>query len=132
MRQRSAALWGSGPGLRNALEVWALVQSVPEAARAVCGLGRRDASHDMELPQPMWWLRPGAHAQPQPVPAGVHTHKLYDQHALLDSRDGPMPLQVGDLVGFGIAHPCTTFDKWPLLHLVDEEGRVDGGIRTFF
>lgn len=132
MRQRSAALWGSGPGLRNALEVWALVQSVPEPTRAVCGLGRRDASHDMSLPQPLAWLRPGVHEVPQPAPAGVATSKLYDQHALLDSSAGPMPLRVGDLVGFGIAHPCTTFDKWPLLHVVDDDGRVTGGIRTYF
>ena len=28
---------------------------------------------------------------------------------------------MGDLVGCGISHPCTTFDKWPLLLAVDDE-----------
>jgi D-serine dehydratase len=41
-------------------------------------------------------------------------------------------LRVGDLVGFGVAHPCTTFDKWQLLFVVNEEYDVLQAIRTFF
>jgi D-serine dehydratase len=36
------------------------------------------------------------------------------------------------MVAFGIGHPCTTFDKWSLLMLVDSEYRVVDAIRTFF
>jgi len=132
LRQRAGPLWGSGPGLRNALEVWAYVQSVPEPTRAICGLGRRDVSYDAVLPQPLWWFRPGLHAQPQPVPGTLHVPALFDQHAYVDAAEGVMPWQVGDLVAFGIGHPCTTFDKWPLLHLVDDSYDVVGGVRTFF
>jgi len=132
LRQRAGPLWGSGPGLRNALEVWAVVQSVPEPTRAICGLGRRDASYDVVLPQPLAWLRPGVHAQPQPAPPGLHVPALFDQHAYVDATAGAVPWQVGDLVGFGIGHPCTTFDKWPLLYEVDDAYAVTGGIRTFF
>jgi D-serine dehydratase len=134
MQQRSPDLWGGTEGLRNALEVWAIVQSVPEAGRAICGLGRRDVSFDMELPVPLWWLRPGLHDRPQSAPPGLVTTTLFDQHAYVDVVHGvgPMPWQVGDYVGFGIAHPCTTFDKWPLLQLVDDNYRVVGGVRTFF
>jgi D-serine dehydratase len=57
---------------------------------------------------------------------------LFDQHAYVDADPGPTPWQVGDMVGFGIGHPCTTFDKWPLLHTVDDSYAVTGGIRTFF
>jgi D-serine dehydratase len=39
---------------------------------------------------------------------------------------------VGDLVGCGISHPCTTFDKWRALFTVDDDYRVTGAIRTFF
>ena len=39
---------------------------------------------------------------------------------------------VGDLIAFGVGHPCTTFDKWPLLYTVDDGYRVTGGVRTFF
>jgi D-serine dehydratase len=42
------------------------------------------------------------------------------------------PLKVGDLVSFGISHPCTTFDKWQLLWVVDDDYRVSEAIRTFF
>lgn len=132
MRQRAGAAWGPGPGLQNALEVWALVQSVPEPRRALCGLGKRDISYDMGLPQPLWWYRPGLHTRPHAVPAGLQLTALNDQHAYVDSVDGEMPWQVGDLVGFGMGHPCTTFDKWPLLYTVDDAGRVLGGVRTWF
>jgi D-serine dehydratase len=132
MRQRAGAVWGSGPGLRNALEVWAFVQSVPEPHRAICNLGRRDVSYDVCLPQPLWWYRPGLHHQPQPVPGHLRVPALFDQHAYVDADPGPIPWRVGDMVGFGIGHPCTTFDKWPLLHTVDDRYAVTGGIRTFF
>jgi D-serine dehydratase len=39
---------------------------------------------------------------------------------------------VGDLVGCGISHPCTTFDKWPLLLGVDDDYHVRGAFNTFF
>ena len=42
------------------------------------------------------------------------------------------PLQVGDMVALGISHPCTTFDKWQLIYLVDDAYNVTGAIRTFF
>ena len=132
IRQRSGAMWGKGPGLRNALEVWAYVQSRPEPHRAICAAGKRDLSHDVELPQPLWWFRPGLHDVPQDVASTLRVTALNDQHAFVDSAAGPIEWSVGDLVGFGIAHPCTTFDKWPLLYLVDKNYRVTGGVKTHF
>ncbi|MDJ0656987.1 MAG: amino acid deaminase [Xanthomonadales bacterium] len=132
MRERSSALWGPEPGLRNALEVWSLVHSVPESHRALCSIGKRDVSFDMELPRPLWWYRPGEHRAPLPVPGDIQVTALNDQHAYLDSTNEPINWRPGDLVGFGIAHPCTTFDKWSLLFQVDDEYRVTGAIRTFF
>lgn len=46
-----------------------------------------------------------------------------DQHAYL-SVPAEHPLAVGDLVGFGISHPCTTFDKWRSLPVVSADGTV--------
>lgn len=132
MRQRAGSLWGSGPGLRNAIEVWTQVQSVPEPGRAICTAGRRDLSFDAGLPQPLWWYRRGLHTAPQPAPADWTVTKLNDQHTFLDATSGSLPLQVGDLLALGVGHPCTTFDKWPLLYTVDDGYRVLGGIRTFF
>jgi len=39
---------------------------------------------------------------------------------------------VGDLVGCGISHPCTAFDKWQVLFEVDDDYRVLGAVKTFF
>lgn len=118
-------------GLRPALEVWGCVQSRPEASRAYVSAGKRDISFDFELPVPTFWFRPGRDQRPVAMPAGVTTIALNDQHAHLEVRDGT-DLQVGDLVGFGIAHPCTTFDKWRLIYVVDEDYRVVDAIRTYF
>ena len=41
-------------------------------------------------------------------------------------------LKVGDLVGCGISHPCTAFDKWRLIPVVDEAYRVIDAVLTYF
>jgi D-serine dehydratase len=131
LQTRTPAAREVGDGLRPALEVWAQVQSVPEPKRAILTAGRRDLSYDIELPVPQVWLRPERDERPQPVPEGWRITALNDQHAYLDVPLGTEP-RVGDLVGMGISHPCTTFDKWRLLYLVDDAYTVVGGIRTFF
>jgi D-serine dehydratase len=113
-----------------ALEVWASVQSVPEPGLAICSVGKRDISFDVDLPIPVAWRRLGRDRKSQPLEGHV-VAGLNDQHAMV-RRPADSPLKVGDLVGFGISHPCTTFDRWPLLYLIDEEGTVLEGIRTFF
>jgi D-serine dehydratase len=118
-----------GPGLRPAIEVWAMVQSVPEPGIAIVAMGKRDCSYDVHLPTPQAWHRPGD-AAPSPL-AGHRVLRMNDQHAYLQTpADGP--LRVGDRVGFGIAHPCTTFDRWPVMMLIDDDYRVVDAIRTFF
>jgi hypothetical protein len=32
----------------------------------------------------------------------------------------------------GLSHPCTSFDKWQLIPLVEADGTVSDYIRTFF
>lgn len=119
-------------GLVPALEVWAQVQSVPEARRALLSMGKRDVGFDAGLPIPNYWYRPGgAMGNPQPMPPGCKTAALNDQHCHLELPAGS-DLRVGDLVGFGIGHPCTTFDRWSLLLAVDESYRVIKAVKTFF
>ncbi|MET0856076.1 MAG: amino acid deaminase, partial [Telluria sp.] len=119
-----------GEALRPALEVWSVVQSMPEPGLAILGMGKRDASYDIELPIPLVWHRPGPGA-PELLPAGCAIVKMNDQHAYLQLPAG-VDLAVGDLVGCGISHPCTTFDKWPLLLAVDDDYAVRYAINTFF
>jgi D-serine dehydratase len=124
---------GQGPALQPALQVWARVLSVPEPGRAILTAGKRDLSFDIDLPRPELWYRDGTHDTPQAA-TGWRIAQLSDQHAfaLREETPGAVPLAVGDLVALGISHPCTTFDKWPLLLEVDDGFRVTGGLRTFF
>jgi D-serine deaminase-like pyridoxal phosphate-dependent protein len=39
---------------------------------------------------------------------------------------------VGSWLEFGISHPCTVFDKWQLIPVLDDDGCVVDLIRTFF
>lgn len=104
--------------LRPALSVWAHVLSVPEPGLALAGVGRRDISFDQGMPVPR-------------RPAGAAVTKLNDQHAFVQLPGGPAPA-VGDWLEFGISHPCTTFDKWPLIPVLDAQRRVVELVRTFF
>ncbi|MCU6499152.1 amino acid deaminase [Rugamonas sp. A1-17] len=121
-----------GQGLRPALEVWSMVLSRPEPTLAILGMGKRDASYDMELPRALVSHRPGASA-PSTLPDGCRIEKMNDQHAYLRlPADRAIALEVGDLIGCGISHPCTTFDKWPLMLVVDDDYRVQRAVNTFF
>jgi D-serine dehydratase len=117
-------------GLIPALHVWAYVQSIPEQEKAIIGMGRRDAAFDSGLPVPALRYRPGDRA-PQATPVHWETTKLMDQHAYLKIGAGD-DIQVGDMIGFDICHPCLTFDKWRTLPLVDSDFNVIEVIQTFF
>jgi len=123
---------GCTEGLRGALEVWALVQSCPEPGLAIVGAGKRDLSFDLDLPRPLWHAPLGSMAAAT-APAGWQITGLNDQHAYLrwDPAAGPGP-QVGDRIGLGISHPCTTFDKWRWMPLVDAGYRVVDAVVTHF
>jgi D-serine dehydratase len=127
---RSGEPWRSQPGLTPALEVWSQVQSRPERELAILTMGRRDVSFDIDMPRPIKRFRPGQRT-PEAVPTAWRVDKLNDQHAYL-RVPAEADLKVGDLVGCGISHPCTTFDKWQLLLEVDDDYTVVDGLRTFF
>jgi len=57
--------------------------------------------------------------------------RLDDQHCYLQLTDGA-ELEPGETICFGVSHPCTTFDKWRVIPVVDEDHRVVDAIHTFF
>jgi D-serine dehydratase len=118
-------------GLRAAIEVWAAVQSLPEPGLAVLTVGKRDISHDLGLPVPLAWCRLGSRA-PAPAPGTWSVSGLNDQHAYLRLGGDDAGLAVGDRVALGISHPCTTFDKWRWMPVVDEQRNVVDAIVTWF
>ncbi|MET0703940.1 MAG: alanine racemase [Mycobacterium sp.] len=113
------------PGVQSAtllpaLSVWAQVCSRPEPDLAFLTMGRRDVAFDQDLPLP------------RSLPESVVT-KLNDQHAFLHlGSDDADRVDVGSWLEFGISHPCTVFDKWQLIPVLDDELRVVELIRTFF
>ena len=106
------------PGLRPALEMHAQVVSRPEPATAVLTMGRRDVAFDSGLPVPLDL-------------ADAAVDRLNDQHAYLTVRPGDAP-EVGAWLRFGISHPCTVFDKWRVIPVLDDDDRVTDLIHTFF
>ena len=118
-------------GLRAALEVWALVQSLPEPGVAILAVGKRDLSYDLGMPVPLATCA-RASRECKPAPEGWAIQKLNDQHAYLRLTPSAQDLHVGDRVCLGISHPCTTFDKWRWMPIVDEDYTVVDAIVTCF
>lgn len=112
--------------LEPALELWAQVLSTPEPGLAIVGLGKRDAPFDEGFPVPLS-VRRGGVAVPL---AGAECTRLNDQHAYLTVVDGSV--RPGDLVRFGISHPCTAFDRWRVIPVVDDAYIVTDLLRTYF
>ena len=129
-RMEDRAVAGPAPRLIPALEVWSRVISRPQPDQAIVLLGKRDVSYDIDLPAVRWWFRASRHDAPQAAGDWL-VAKLNDQHAYLTVPAGA-DLAVGDLLGFEISHPCTTFDKWSLLLEVDDDYTVQAGLKTFF
>jgi D-serine deaminase-like pyridoxal phosphate-dependent protein len=117
-----------GPALEPALELWAHVLSRPEPGLALACAGRRDVGFDAGLPVPLWFRTPGGQLI---AAAGSHVSALDDQHAYVRLADGS-GLAPGDLVCLGVSHPCTTFDKWRVIPVVDDGYRVIDAVHTFF
>ncbi|WP_328735232.1 amino acid deaminase [Streptomyces bobili] len=113
--------------LEPAFRLWAQVVSRPSAEQAFVNAGKRDAAYDLDLPFAQAVRRDGV----ERVAAGIEVSALSDQHAWL--RTAPdADLEVGDWVGLGLSHPCTSFDKWQLIPLAEADGTVVDYIRTFF
>lgn len=122
---------GLSESLIPAIEVWAMVQSRPEPGLAILTCGKRDISYDLSLPVALFHCERGARS-PGAVPDGWRIADLNDQHAYLrfpETAPGPA---VGDLIGMGISHPCTTFDKWRWLPVIDDQYNVIAAVSTHF
>lgn len=132
--------WARIPGapeLIPAIRVWGQVLSAPEPGLALVGLGRRDVSFDLDLPFPLRARRPDASGsgrlggrlgEPWDLrPADARVVELNDQHAFVRfNPQTPAPnLQPGDVIEFGISHPCTTLDKWRIAAITNSDVVTD-------
>lgn len=113
---------------RPALEIWSYVQSLPEPGLGFLTMGKRDVPFDAGLPVPFKRYRPGTGF------LDVGTCDIFstnDQHAFVRLGAGT-DWQVGDMICSGISHPCTAFDKWRFIPVVNDEYDVIDGVLTFF
>ena len=105
-------------GLRSAMHGWARVVSRPEPDLAILDGGKRDFPYDLDMP----------------VSAFGALSKLNDQHGYLPI-DGAGPA-VGEVLRLELSHPCTAFDKWRLIPVIDDVDAPDPAVvdlvQTFF
>jgi len=108
---------GSPETFRAAMHVWTRVLSRPEPGLHITDAGRRDVPFDIDMPVPE---RVAGHPEIDVSDSRVRT--LNDQHAFVD---GAVELPVGSVVRLGLSHPCTAFDKWRLVPVVDDADAAD-------
>ncbi|MFT3901217.1 MAG: alanine racemase [Gordonia sp. (in: high G+C Gram-positive bacteria)] len=107
------------PGLAAAVTIRGQVLSAPEAGLVVVGAGKRDLPYDADLPTVVGAWDPKGRSRKG---GAAEVTELYDHHAVLRVEEaGPT---VGDLVDFGVSHPCGAFDRWPTITVVDDDGSV--------
>ncbi|MFF7116298.1 alanine racemase [Streptomyces albogriseolus] len=114
-------------GLEPAFRLWTQVVSRPSAEQAFTNAGKRDAAYDLDLPV----ARVVRRDRVERPATGIEVTGLSDQHAWLRTSS-EADLEVGDWVGLGLSHPCTSFDKWVLIPVAEADGTVVDYIRTFF
>jgi D-serine deaminase-like pyridoxal phosphate-dependent protein len=108
--------------------LWAVVLSRPEPNLAIVGFGKRDAAYDRGLPVP--FAKVGTTGTESLTPGELEVLALNDQHGHVRVAS-PVAIRVGDLVGMHVSHPCTSFDKFRLIPLVDDSYRITGAVRSY-
>ena len=93
--------------LRSAVHGWARVLSRPEPTLAILDGGKRDFPYDLGLPTTSFG----------------RVDRVNDQHAYLPVIGGGP--SVGDVLKMGLSHPCTAFDKWRAIPVIDDSGVDD-------
>jgi len=110
---------------RAAFEARGAVLSRPEPDVAVVGIGARDVPDDIEPPIAV------ATDEGTDLLGRCAVRRLMDQHAIC--RVAPdLALGPGDVVRFGISHPCRAFDRRRVFPVLDDDDRVVDAIATWF
>jgi D-serine deaminase-like pyridoxal phosphate-dependent protein len=120
-----------GPRFHVAMHGLARVLSHPEPGLALVDGGKRDFPYDEGLPIPRRSARDLG--GPWAPLVGAEVVAMNDQHTYVRSPE-PEGLPVGSVVTLGLSHPCTAFDKWRVLPVVESAGSdlVVDLVRTYF
>jgi D-serine deaminase-like pyridoxal phosphate-dependent protein len=120
------SLVGSQP-FRSAMHAWVRVVSHPEPGLVLFDAGRRDLPFDEGLPVPQRVAGVTAE-ESQRILEGSRVTALNDQHGFLQLphvAEGEEVLPVGTVIRLGLSHPCTAFDKWRLIPIVEDADADD-------
>lgn len=129
----------AGGVLEEAISIWSRVLSRPEPDLAILDVGKRDVPHDAGLPT-ITRVIPQDTMPGHPSDAAGGSGADLSDWEIFDTNDqhafvripGSAALAAGDLVVLSISHPCTFFDKWRFIPVIDDEGIIIDVIRTFF
>jgi D-serine deaminase-like pyridoxal phosphate-dependent protein len=135
-RDATPSARGTGPQFRSAMNAWARVISMPEPGVAFLDAGKRDVPYDEGLPEIQSLRRIEWDGSVSTVP--LSDHEIFatnDQHSYV-RLPADSPLRIGDVVRLGLSHPCTAFDKWALIPVLDDASAaiptVVDLVRTYF
>lgn len=118
----------------SAMHAWARVASVPETGLAILDVGKRDVPFDEGLPT-VQCIAEGL-GEPTRALAEARISAVNDQHAFMHfARDEYV--KPGDVIRLGLSHPCTAFDKWQLIPVLESTTATQNPVivdllRTFF
>ena len=114
------------------LELWSYVISQQDKGKAILNFGKRDVSFDLGNPIPLAIYRNGKiYKKLKETDKNIKIYKLNDQHAFLQFKYS-YNIQVGDLLKFGVSHPCISIDKWNTFYMIDNNHYITEAIRSFF
>ena len=114
--------------LMPALEAWSYV-AVDAGAEgpAFLTMGKRDIPYDAGLPVPIKLLPAGCRLLPVGAATISRPMTSTPMYGLGEGRRGRWATSC-----VGISHPCTAFDKWRFIPIVDDAYDVIDGVLTFF
>ncbi len=117
---------------KPSLLLWSHVLSINDNGIAIVNFGKRDVSFDLGNPIPINVYRNNKiYRNNETKPNNLNVFKLNDQHAFL-KYNNKIRLNIGDLISFGISHPCITLDKWKYVFLINSKFDVIDVYQTFF
>ncbi len=109
----------------SAMHALVTVVSTPEPGLALFDAGKRDLPFDEGLPVPQAIVGRSAEQSARAL-AGAQVTALNDQHGFLRFPAArSAELGVGTVLRLGLSHPCTAFDKWRLIPVIDDHTVAD-------
>ena len=114
------------------LLLWAHIISINDSGLAIINFGKRDVSFDLGNPIPINIYRNRKiFKKIKYNSTSLSIYKLNDQHAFL-RHNNKIKLKIGDLISFGVSHPCITIDKWRCIYLINSNHDIIDVYKTFF